>query len=119
MAYTINSITSVEEDGKEYIKFEMTQPAPMYGKGACTMQEVLLPIELASVLNNLITETVDKLNREKAKKLGYEIGTYYNVKVLNKDTGHSYYRITLYDSLGFAIKGNETIIEDAPISKMY
>ena len=116
MAYTINNITSVEEDGKEYIKFEMTQPV---GKETCQFQEVLLPIELASVLNNLITETVDKLNREKAEKLGYKIGTYYNVKVLNNDTGHSYYRITLYGSLGFVIKGNETIIEDAPISKMY
>ena len=113
MAYTINSIKTVEEDGKEYIKFEMTESVPIYGKGTYRIQEVLLPIELASVLNNLITETVDKLNREKAKKLGYEIGAYYNVKVLNKDTGRSYYRITLYDSLGFAIKGNETIIEDS------
>ena len=116
MAIKIDDV-AILEDGT--IDIRAIEPVPSIGPAIISEKHINISADILKKLMDIVDKSIKAEEVKKAKELGYIIGAYYNVKVLNKDTGHTYYRITKYDSIGFAVKGNEQILKDAPISKIY
>ena len=119
MAIRIDTVNLIKENGENLIDIKLG--SDYYPKNMTEVPgwHIKVSIDMAKRIVSLLNKAIEDDDIEEARHNEYKVGAYYKVKILNKDTGLVYDRIIRYDSIGFGLRGNEEIVNGAPITEMY